>query len=81
MVASPNPFAYHVNIIVASTQLRAATVKARVRSWNVISCLFWNVTTFGMYKGLWMSWHAETGATLSENHVHSVGGVAFEARR
>ena len=44
------------------------------------SCLFWNVTTLGINKWLWMSWHAETGATLSEKHVHSVGGVAFEAR-
>ena len=25
--------------------------------------------------------HAETGATLSENHVYPVGGVAYEARR
>ena len=24
--------------------------------------------------------HAETGATLSENHVYPVGGVAYEAR-
>ena len=39
------------------------------------------VTKLGIYKELWMSWHAETGVTLSEKHVHSVGGVAFEAPR
>ncbi len=30
---------------------------------------------------LWLSRCAETGATLSANHVYPVGGVAHEARR
>ena len=64
---------------VASTLIKGSYKYERVRSWNYITCLFWIFTTLGIYKELWMSWHAETGATLSENHVHSVGGVAYEA--
>ena len=40
-----------------------------------------DLITLGMYMELWLGRHAETGETLSANHVFPVGGVTLVVRR